>query len=74
MVVGEAILSGRKLRICPVLQAKLFQTISEKDGRARRLYLNPPFSHERWTDDYSAFGLMTSIKYAAELAVKKDKK
>jgi DNA-binding transcriptional ArsR family regulator len=45
--------------------------ISEKDGRARRLYLNAmPIQdiHERWTDTYSAHWAerVNTIKYAAE--------
>jgi DNA-binding transcriptional ArsR family regulator len=47
--------------------------ISEKDGRSRRLYLNPvplQMIYERWTDQYAAHWAqrLTSIKYAAELA------
>jgi DNA-binding transcriptional ArsR family regulator len=48
--------------------------ISEKDGRARRLYLNAmPIQdiHERWTDTYSAHWAerVNVIKDAAEAAV-----
>ena len=49
--------------------------ISEKDGRKRRLYLNAApiqMIYDRWTDEYSGYwaGRLTSIKYAAEKAVK----
>lgn len=50
--------------------------ISEKDGRARKLYLNAmPIQdiHERWTDIYSAHWAerVNVIKHAAEAAVQR---
>ena len=49
--------------------------ISQKDGRARRLYLNiVPIQmiYERWSDAYSGHwaSKLTHIKYAAERAAK----
>jgi DNA-binding transcriptional ArsR family regulator len=49
--------------------------ISEKDGRARRLYLNAmPIQdiHDRWTDTYSAHWAdrVNLIKHAAEAAAR----
>lgn len=45
--------------------------VSQKDGRARRLYFNAApirMIYDRWTDDYSGYwaGEVTRIKYAAE--------
>ena len=45
--------------------------ISEKEGRARRLYFNPvPIQqiHERWTSEYSAYwaGTLTDLKRKVE--------
>lgn len=45
--------------------------LSEKDGRARRLFFNAApiqMIHDRWTSDYSAYwaGNLTRIKYLAE--------
>jgi len=53
--------------------------ISEKDGRARRLYFNAvpiQLIHERWTTDYSAYwsGNLTRLKYAAELRNERENK
>jgi len=53
--------------------------ISQKDGRARRLYLNSvpiQLIYERWSDQYSELwaGRVTAIKYAAEQAAKKETK
>jgi len=50
--------------------------VSEKDGRARRLYLNAmPIQdiHDRWTDTYSAHWAerVSTIKYVAEAAARK---
>lgn len=50
--------------------------ISEKDGRARRLYFNAlPIQdiYERWTDTYSAHWAerASTIKYAAEAVARK---
>ncbi len=52
--------------------------ISEKDGRARRLYLNvAPIQmiYDRWTDEYSGYwaNRITNIKYNAEKASGKRK-
>ena len=49
--------------------------VSEKDGRTRRLYLNIipiQMIYDRWSDTYSEHwaSKLTSIKYAAERAVK----
>ncbi|QFT76997.1 helix-turn-helix transcriptional regulator [Erythrobacter sp. THAF29] len=51
--------------------------VSEKDGRARKLYLNAvPIQQiqDRWLGEYGAHfaSRMTSIKYAAERAAKKE--
>ena len=45
--------------------------VSERDGRARRLYFNAApiqMIHDRWTDEYSAYwaGQVARIKYLAE--------
>ena len=45
--------------------------ISERDGRARKLYFNATpiqMIHDRWTSEYSAYwaGKLTRIKYLAE--------
>lgn len=45
--------------------------ISEKDGRSRRLYLNPApiqMINDRWLSDFASHwaGRVTAIKYAAE--------
>ena len=53
--------------------------VSEKDGRARRLYLNAmPIQdiHERWTDTYSAHWAerVNTIKYVAEAAARQTKR
>lgn len=53
--------------------------ISEKDGRARKLYLNvAPIQmiYDRWTDDYSSYwaNRITDIKYKAEKASGKREK
>ena len=46
--------------------------VSQKDGRARRLYFNAvpiQLIHERWTTEYSAYwsGSLTRLKYTAEM-------
>ncbi len=51
--------------------------VSEKDGRARRLYFNAvpiQMIHDRWTTEYSAYwsGGVTRLKYAAELRAQED--
>ncbi|MEL6529299.1 MAG: helix-turn-helix domain-containing protein [Pseudomonadota bacterium] len=51
--------------------------VSEKDGRARRLYLNAvPIQqvYDRWLDSYSGSfaARLTSIKYAAEETAKRE--
>lgn len=47
--------------------------VSQKDGRARRLYFNPVpirIIYDRWTDEYSTVWAerVANIKYAAERA------
>ncbi len=47
--------------------------ISEREGRERRLYLNPvpiQMIHERWTDEFSSLwaGRVTDLKRRAERA------
>ena len=49
--------------------------LSEREGRTRKLYLNPvpiQLIHERWTSEFSALwaSRLTKIKYAAEAARK----
>jgi len=53
--------------------------VSEKEGRTRRLYLNIipiQMIYDRWSDAYSEHwaSKLTSIKYAAERAVRKKDK
>ena len=53
--------------------------VSEKDGRVRRLFLNPAplqMINDRWLDDYTGHWArkLTGIKYAAEAAFEKTKK
>lgn len=53
--------------------------VSEKDGRARRLYFNAvpiQMIHDRWTSEYSAYwsGNVTRIKYLAEIRERKEEK
>ena len=81
--VGEVAKAFDVSRIAVMNHLAVLETagliISEKDGRARRLYLNPvpiQMIYERWTDEYSAFWAerVTSIKFAAEsAAAEKDK-
>lgn len=52
--------------------------VSMKEGRIRRLYINAVpirMIHERWSDEFSSewAGRLTAIKYAAEMAARKQK-
>ncbi|MBB5519346.1 ArsR/SmtB family transcription factor [Amphiplicatus metriothermophilus] len=53
--------------------------VSQKDGRARRLYFNPmpiQLVYDRWTDQYSAYwsGQVADIKRRAEARAREQKK
>ncbi|MEO0679566.1 MAG: helix-turn-helix transcriptional regulator [Pseudomonadota bacterium] len=81
--VGEIARNFDVTRIAVMNHLKVLEdaqlVISEKDGRARRLYMNAvPIQaiHERWTDKFSAHWLdrMSLIKAAAEAAARTSKK
>jgi len=79
MTVGELAAQFDVTRIAVMNHLKVLQdaglVISEKDGRARRLYMNAvPIQaiYERWTDTFSAHWLdrMSLIKATAEAVAK----
>jgi len=79
LAVGELAANFDVSRIAVMNHLSVLQKanllISEKDGRARRLYLNTkPIQdiYDRWTDTYSANWAerVNTIKYAAEAAAR----
>ncbi|WBU61547.1 ArsR/SmtB family transcription factor [Paracoccus albus] len=81
--VGELASNFDVSRIAVMNHIKVLEeaqlVISEKDGRARRLYLNAvPIQaiHERWTDNFSAHWLdrMSLIKSVAEAAASRNRR
>jgi DNA-binding transcriptional ArsR family regulator len=80
LMVGELASNFDVTRIAVMNHIKVLEkaqlVVSQRDGRARRLYLNAvPIQaiYERWTDTFSAHWLdrLSLIKAAAEAAEKK---
>lgn len=79
--VGEVAAKFDTSRIAIMKHLKILYdaelVITEKQGRARLLYLNVvpiQLIYDRWTDEYASFwsGQLANIKYAVEQSTAKD--